>query len=125
MDEIENIQSGADYAKLIIDDIILNENELTNDEKVPLPLLNYWCEEIELYADETWHWYVTGKREHFIFDEDEFTGLFEKAGMRYAGEVLDGLVDEGMVDVLVRDDGEIIYKTSEKGNEELNKNNNE
>lgn len=115
MDKIENVQSGADYAKLVIDTIITAEDELSNDEKLPLPLLNYWCEEIETYADETWQDYILGKREHFSFDEDEMRGLYERAGIRYTGDLLDDLVDKGMVQMGVREDGEIVYSATEKG----------
>lgn len=119
MDEIENIQSGADYAQLLIDNIIEGEKEIPASQQLPINLLTYWCEEIELYADQTYSDYLTGKREHFTFDEDEFRGLFEKAGMRYTGDLLDGLVDDGLVDVLIRDDGEIVYQTNDKGKQAM------
>jgi hypothetical protein len=124
MDKIENVQSGADYAKLIIDSIILEEDKLTNDKKLPLYLLGYWCEEIENYADKTWQDYILGKRETFIFDEDEMDGLYNRAGMQYTSDILEGLIDTGMVEMGVREDGEIVYKTTDKGNEELKKDEN-
>jgi predicted transcriptional regulator len=54
-----------------------------------------------------------------LFDEDEFRGLFEKAGIRYTGDILDGLVDKDMVQVGVREDGEIVYSTTSKGKQAL------
>ena len=121
MDQIDNIQSGADYAKLLIDDIILEEDKLTNDEKLPLPLLGYWCEEIETLADKTWMDYILGKRETFMFEEKEIENTYNRAGLRYTSDLLDGLVDKGMVHMRVREDGEIVYKTTDKGNENKTK----
>jgi len=116
---MEDIKSGAEYAQLLIDDIIEGEKELPTDQQLPINLLTYWCEEIEIYADKTWVDYITGKREHFSFDENEFRGLFEKAGMRYTGDILDGLVDKEMVQVSIREDGEIVYSATDKGKDEL------
>ena len=122
MDKIDNVQSGADYAKLIIDELISEEDKLTNDKKLPLSLLNYWCEGIESYADETWQDYILGKRESFIFYDDEMQTLYEQAGVRYVGDVLDGLVDKEMVQMGVREDGEIVYSATEKGKQALKDN---
>lgn len=117
--KLEDIKSGADYAQLLINNILEGEKLAPTDEQLPINLLTYWCEEIETYADKTWIDYVSGKREHFSFEENEFRELFEKAGMRYSGDILNSLVDEEYVDVLVRDDGEIVYKTNEKGKQAL------
>lgn len=116
---IDNINSGADYAQIIIDSITKNENLLPIEQQLPINLLTYWCEEIKSYAEITYYEYLIGKRDYFSFDEDEFKGLFEKAGMRYAEDLLNGLIDKDLVDVLVREDGEIIYRTNDKGNQML------
>jgi hypothetical protein len=116
---MDNINSGADYAQSLIDGIIESEKLLPTDEQLPISLLTYWCEEIESYAELTYHYYITGKREHFAFNEDELKELFEKAGMRYTGDILDGLVDKDMVQVSVREDGEMVYSSTDKGKQAL------
>lgn len=116
---MKNIKSGAEYAQLLIDQIIEGEKELPTDEQMPINLLTYWCEEIESYAEITYHEYIIGKREHFSFYEDEFKDLFDKAGMRYTGDVLDGLVEKEMVKMSIREDGEIVYSTTDKGKQVL------
>jgi len=116
---MKNIKSGAEYAQLLIDQIIEGEKELPTDEQMPINLLTYWCEEIESYAEITYHEYIIGKREHFSFYEDEFKDLFDKAGMRYTGDVLDGLVEKEMVKMSIREDGEIVYSTTDKGKQTL------
>ena len=99
--------------------IVEGEKELSTDQQLPINLLTYWCEEIEIYADKTWIDYISGKRSHFSFDENEFRELFEKAGIRYTEDVLDGLVDKEMVQMGVREDGEIVYSTTDKGKQAL------
>jgi hypothetical protein len=121
---MDNINSGSDYAQLLIDNIVEGEKSLPTNEQLPINLLTYWCEEIESYAEITYHEYLIGKREHFSFDEDEFKSLFEKAGIRYTGDILDGLVDKDMVQVGVREDGEIVYSTTDKGKQALKNNKN-
>jgi hypothetical protein len=119
---MENIKSGAEYAQLLINQIIENEKEVPTGEQLPINLLTYWCEEIESHAEITYHEYLTGKRDHFSFNEDEFRLLFDKAGMRYTGDVLDGLVEKEMVQVSIREDGEIVYSATEKGKQTLKDN---
>ena len=74
--ELEDIKSGAEYAQILIDHIIEGEKELPTEEQLPINLLTYWCEEIEIQADKAWVDYISGKREHFTFDEDEYTCIF-------------------------------------------------
>lgn len=119
---LENIKSGAEYAQLLIDNIIEGEKELPTNQQLPINLLTYWCDEIKTHAEITYYKYLIGKRAHFSFDEDEFKELFEKAGMRYSGDLLEGLLDKGMVDMSIREDGEIVYSTNEKGKQALKDN---
>lgn len=113
--ENENISSGQDYARVITDRLIQTETEVSFDERMDPVLLEYWCEEIREYADVTWNDYIIGKRDSFKFDEDEVRKLYEKAGMRLAADILDSLVDKEMVQVGVRNDGELVYSLTEKG----------
>lgn len=116
---LNNINSGSEYARLLIDHIIKGEDNSPINEQLPLNLLTYWCEEIEIYADKTWIDYISGKRDHFSFNEDEFRSLFEKAGMRYSEDVLEDLMDKDMVKMGIREDGEIVYSATEKGKQAL------
>lgn len=116
---LENIKSGAEYAQLLIDNIIEGEKQLPADQQLPINLLTYWCDEIKTYAEVTYYKYLVGKRSHFSFDEDEIRDLFEKAGMRYSGDLLEGLMDKEMVQMGIRDDGEIVYSATDKGKKTL------
>ena len=62
----DNIQSGEDYAKILIDIIVEGELSYPRKERMDGRLLNYWTEEIRIFADETWHKYITGERESYL-----------------------------------------------------------
>jgi hypothetical protein len=111
----DNIQSGEDYAKILINIIVDGELDLPKGERMDSKLLQYWSDEIGKFADETWRKYLTGERETYLFDEDEMYRLYENAGMRYASDILNGLVDKEMVQVGVREGGELVYSLTEKG----------
>jgi hypothetical protein len=115
----DNIQSGQDYARLLINTIFEGELELSEDARMDSRLLQYWSEEIMTYADITWQDYITGKRETYLFDDMEFRQLFENAGLKYASDILNGLVDKDMIQVGVREDGELVYSLTEKGKKQI------
>ena len=113
--EDQNITSGQDYARLLINQIVEGELEFPAEERIDSKLLQYWCEEIEIFADETWQEYIIGKRDTYLFDEDEIRSLYEKAGLKYASDILNELVDKEMIGVGVRGDGELVYNLTDKG----------
>lgn len=113
--------SAHEYAQAMIDDIIVLEKTLPTSEQLPINLLTYWCEEIQICAEQFWGDYVIGKRDSYKFDEDEFTAAYNKAGIRYTEEIVDGLVEDGYVQMGIREDGEIVYSATDKGKEYLNK----
>ena len=110
-----NINSGADYAQIVINTIIETEKILPVDQQMPLDLLTYLTELIEKYADKHYIAYVIGKRETFMFSDVELNDLFNKAGELYVGEMIDGLVDKDMLEVSISADGEMLYGVTEKG----------
>jgi len=115
----DNIQSGQDYARIIINTIFEGELSLSEDMRMDSKLLQYWSDEIMTHADKTWQEYIIGERETYIFDDEEFRQLFENAGLRYASDILNGLVDKDMVQVGVREDGELVYSLTEKGKDHI------
>lgn len=112
---MNNINSGNDYARLLIDEILKEENEAPLGKKMPILLLSFWIDEIKTLADETWSQYIIGKRDMYEFSADEFEQTFNNAGLKYTGELLDGLVDKGMVEVGIGKGGDILYKITDEG----------
>ena len=116
---MEEYNSYQEYAQSMIKDIIALENTFPVHEQLPPTLLTYWCEEINSHAEQYWKEYLVGKRESYMFNEEEFKDIFDKAGVRYTSEIVDGLVDEGYVQMGIRDDGEIVYSATDKGKQAL------
>ena len=118
---IENINSGADYAQIVIDTILETEKEIPKDQQMPADLLKHLFEIITTRADKYYHEYIIGKRDTFIFSDVDMIDMFNKAGECYVSEMLDGLVDKDMLEVSVDETGEFLYGLSEKGKEEAAK----
>ena len=73
------INSGKDYAELVINNIVEAELELPKEEQMCSTLLRCWANQISTAADEAYIGYIKGDRESFMFDEEEFKQTFENA----------------------------------------------
>jgi hypothetical protein len=116
----EDYSSAQEYAQAMIDDILALEKTLPTHEQMTPDLLKYWCIEIKSSAKQYWDEYLAGKRDDYKFSEEEFISTYDKAGLRYTGDIIEGLVEDGYVQMGVREDGEIVYSTTNKGKEYLN-----
>jgi hypothetical protein len=112
---LNNIESGNDYARLLIDEILKDEDDAPLNKKMPILLLSFWINEIKILADETWRQYIIGKRDSYEFTPDEFDQTFNKAGLKYTEELLDGLVDKGVVEVRIGEKGDMLYGLTKEG----------
>lgn len=113
------INSGADYAQIVIDSILETEKTLPVDQQMPLDLLTHLTKLIETEADKHYAAYIIGKRETFLFSDIELTDLFDKAGELYVSDMIDGLVDKDMLEVSIDETGEFLYGLSEKGKQAI------
>jgi hypothetical protein len=109
------INSGSDYAQLVIENILETERTLPVDQQMPIDLLTHLTKLVETEADKYYAEYIIGKRETFIFSDVELIDLFNKAGELYVGDILDDLVDKDMLEVSVDENGEFLYGLSELG----------
>lgn len=114
-----NINSGSDYAQLVIDTILKAEEALPMDQQMPIDLLTHLTKLIEELADKHYAEYIIGKRETFLFNDVELTDLFNKAGELFVSDMVDSLVDKEMLEVSVDEKGEFLYGLSEKGKKEM------
>ena len=113
------INNGADYANWVIDGILSIETTVPDDKKLPSKLLVAWFEEIKEYADVTWADYLIGKRDHYSFTDEEITEIYDRAGLNYTQELLNGLVDKGMVEVSIDENGDMLYGITDEGKQAL------
>jgi len=105
----ENINSGEDYAKLLTSTIKEAEGPL------PEELVEYWCEDVWEMAVNSYNDYVSGKKDDYLISDVDMSEAFDRAGIRYVQEIVNGLVDNGMIQAGVGEDGEILYSLTEEG----------
>jgi hypothetical protein len=113
--EQPNINSGDDYAQVLMDTIIEGEKSLPEDEQMPINLITHLSKLVYEKANEYWAEYIIGKRDTFMFGDDEMTDMFNKAGELYVSDMLDSLVDKDMLEVSIGEDGEFLYGLTELG----------
>jgi hypothetical protein len=112
---INNINSGNDYAQLLIDSILKAEREIPENEQMPIDLLTIWVEGIQEAAEQSYLDYVTGKRETFLLSDVEMKDLFEEAGRKYVIGLIDNMVDKDILETYVDEEGDILYGLTDKG----------
>jgi len=105
----ENINSGEEYAKILTSTIREAEGPL------PEELVEYWCEDIWEMAINSYNDYITGKKDDYLLSDVDMNEAFDRAGIRYTQEILNGMVDKGVVQANVGEGGEILYSLTEKG----------
>lgn len=118
---LENIYSGSDYAKLLIEGVIESENSFPENERMDPTLLKYWIEEIQSATTKNYNDYLIGERDDFMFDKEEFKATFERAAHRQVDDTITGLLEKDMLSMSIGEDGEILYSLSEIGRNEANK----
>ena len=114
---LENINSGKDYAEVLINKIIEAELEQPKEEQLDSTLLKCWTNQISSAADDVYMDYIKGDRESFMFTEEEMKQLFENAKSDYIQEMLNNMVDRNLLEVSVGENGDILYGLSEAGKE--------
>jgi hypothetical protein len=112
---INNINSGNDYAQLLIDSILKAEREIPENEQMPIDLLTIWIEGIQEAAEQSYLDYVTDKRETFLLSDVEMKDLFEEAGRKYVIGLIDNMVDKDILETYVDEEGDILYGLTDKG----------
>jgi hypothetical protein len=104
-----NINSGEDYARL------LTETISQADGPLPEQLVEYWCEDIWEMAVNSYNDYIAGKKDDYLLSDVDMNEAYDRAGIRYTQEILNGLVDKGIVQAGVSEEGEILYSLTEEG----------
>jgi len=114
-----DINSGDDYAQILMDTIIEGEKSIPEKEQMPIDLLTNLSKLIHDKANEYWAEYIIGKRDTFVFEVGEMEDMFNKAGEMYVSDMVDQLVDKDVLEVSVDDEGEFLYGLTELGKQML------
>ena len=100
-----NIQSGDDYADLLIGDLrVMVEKEGMEED-----LFKVWEKHIRKLCNLRYYQYVSGDVESFMLSEQEMMQTYKDSTMEYTGELLSSLVEKGKVSMAINQDGEILY----------------
>ena len=100
-----NIQSGDDYANLLINDLrVMTEKEGMEEE-----LFVIWEKHIRKLCNLRYYQYVSGDVESFMLSESEMMQTYKDSTMEYTGEILASLVEKGKVSMAINEEGEILY----------------
>lgn len=121
MNELEIINSGDDYADVLINKIRNIEASLPENQQQPIELMKHWEDIIREMANDNYTNYIIGKREHYLFDEEEMLTTFRKASELYVNDLLGGLVDKGLVEAGIDENGDVVFSLSDNGKEWVNK----
>jgi hypothetical protein len=117
--ELDNINSGDDYAQILMDTIIEEEKSMPKNEQMPIDLLTNFSKLIHDKANKYWAEYIIGERDTFMFSSDEMEDMFNKAGEMYVSNIVDQLVDKDVLEVSVDNEGEFLYGLTELGKQIL------
>jgi hypothetical protein len=110
------IKIMKEYLDQIIRAIYESEASLPVDDKMEQRLLEIWVEQIVEHCKDYYNSYVLGEREHYYMTESEYNEIFEKSGLLYSEELLNGLIDKGLIEAKINESGDIVYGTTELGN---------
>lgn len=108
----QEINSPEEYAQLLVDSLMESGEE---DEVMPPELIKYWCENVYSAAIKSYNDYLVGKRETFLLSENEMEEAYDKAGMSYTEDLLNGLLDKDMIQAGINKEGSIVYSLTEEG----------
>lgn len=112
-----------EYATSLI--VLYEETELEmsqeddDDYKLSPMMLECWKEAVMEKAKQTFMDYQGDLRLSPQFTEDEYMETFTTATEKLVGRHLEKMVDEELISMSVSEKGEIIYKTTDKGIQEI------
>ena len=103
--ENHNIQSGDDYADLLIGDLRI----MVEQEGMEEDLFKVWEKHIRKLCNLRYYQYVSGDVDSFMLSESEMMQTYKDSTLEYTGELLSSLVEKGKVSMAINADGEILY----------------
>jgi hypothetical protein len=112
-----NFRNGKDYFEHIKKMILEDERSMEEADRLEPALLEIWLEKMKEKALVNWTEYKSGIRYDHRFTPQEYNDLWENSTYEYASNILNGLVDKNLVEVSVREDGELLYGLTKLGRE--------
>jgi hypothetical protein len=105
----------AEHYASTIRDIILNTEPENGEEPLPEDLVKYWAENMYEACYKAYNDYIMGKRDDYRLTDTESYNEYDKAGLQFTQELVNGMVDKDLLQVSISPEGEFLYSTTEKG----------
>jgi len=105
-----NIQSGDEYANLLIGNLNAYDGF---GEDLPENLMGYWEQGIRRLCNQRYSLYKKGEIDSYMLTENDMLNTYKEATLKLTGEILADLVDKGEVTMGINKDGEIVYASSD------------
>ena len=112
--DLDDIKSGDEYADLLIGKMMLTQTKFKGEGLNPTIFEN-WCKKIRKMCRESYRDYEKGRKEEYKLSDVEMGKAYDDAISEYVDEMLEGLIDRGLVEMAVSEQGEIVYGLSNKG----------
>lgn len=105
-----NIQSGDEYANLLIENLKAYDG-LQDD--LPEDLLQYWHKGIRELCNKRYSLYMKGKIDSYMLTEEDMLDTYKEASLRLTGDILAELVEKGEVKMAINGEGEFVYSAKD------------
>jgi len=105
-----NIQSGDEYANLLIGNLNAYDGF---GEDLPENLMGYWEQGIRRLCNQRYSLYKKGEIDSYMLTENDMLNTYKEATLKLTGEILTDLVEKGEVTMGINKDGEIVYASSD------------
>jgi hypothetical protein len=104
-----------DYPKELVKFLKETEKELPPSERMEQRHLELFCNRMHDAAMTAQLEWIKGNRMDYQLTSEEFDECYDAAGLDYTQGILDGLLDKGLIEAGVDQDGQIVYKATEEG----------
>lgn len=115
--EHHNINSGDDYANLLIAAL----NEMKSESPLEDEVLRFWFIEIRRLCVDKYNKYILGNEETFMLSDVEIDDAWKVAIEHMVDDSLQDLSEKGLLEISIDENGEVLYGLSEKGKKQAKK----
>jgi len=105
---------NAEHYASAIRDIILTAEPDKGEEDLPETLVKYWAKNMYDACYDAYNNYIMGKRDDYRLTDEEANEEFNKAGLEFTQELLNGMVDKDLLEVSISPEGDLMYNATKK-----------
>lgn len=111
---LENINSGDDYANLLIAN--MEELRYHQDESDFHPaIFELWCDNVRLLCRKRYRDYIKEIADTFLLSDEDMRKALQEATTAYIEQGIEELLDREVIEMSIDDKGEVLYSLTGKG----------